>query len=338
MAETLELFGLSINQTRILFSVDKYLIQDDIEKSKTNVKQLKKEWLREWENAVLQYLRGLDSSVNSLYGLYDIHKQIDFEVKQSSSLMWYYLIILEASIFSGYTPLDKDSKKYKKLKYQDQQETLKKFVVVEDYIQPDFIDELKQEYLYNIKKIQGKEKKTIVTVFSALAVAAATAALCAAFAGPIAVALVGGQFVGLYGAALTSASLALLGGGALAAGGAGMAGGLAVIVGGGAVLGLATGGAAGSVASKALLTSPDFIVSECSKFVTVLEKVIIGIDKDKDLAKRILIDYENSILELKRMQDSLCADKSSSKDVKKISQSISYMEKTFKICDEVLNS
>lgn len=64
----------------------------------------------------------------------------------------------------------------------------------------------------------------------------------------------------------------------------------------------------------------------------------IGIDKDKDLAKRILKDYENSILELKRMQDSLCADKSSSKDVKKISQSISYMEKTLKICDEVLNS
>ena len=54
----------------------------------------------------------------------------------------------------------------------------------------------------------------------------------------IAVALVGSNFAGLHGAALTSACLAYLGGGAIAVGGLGMAGGTAAIVGGGAVLGL----------------------------------------------------------------------------------------------------
>lgn len=64
----------------------------------------------------------------------------------------------------------------------------------------------------------------------AIALATVVGALCFSFAGPIAVALVGSHFAGLYGAAPTNACLALLGGGALATGGAGMAGGTAVIV------------------------------------------------------------------------------------------------------------
>lgn len=62
----------------------------------------------------------------------------------------------------------------------------------------------------------------------------------------IAVTLVGSNFAGLSGAALTSACLAYVGGGAIAAGGLGMSGGIATIVGGGAILGLGVGAGVGS--------------------------------------------------------------------------------------------
>ncbi len=41
MAETLELFGFTLNQTRILFSIDQYLVETDIEGSKADKLTLK---------------------------------------------------------------------------------------------------------------------------------------------------------------------------------------------------------------------------------------------------------------------------------------------------------
>lgn len=68
-----------------------------------------------------------------------------------------------------------------------------------------------------------------------LQIAIVTIATAGAFAPAIAVALVGSNFSGLSGAALTGACLAYLRGGAIAFGGAGMAGGTIAIVGGGAI-------------------------------------------------------------------------------------------------------
>lgn len=328
MAETLELFGLTLNQTRILFSIDKYLVETDIEGSKADKKKIKREWLREWQSAILAYLKGIDETVDSLYGLYDIHEQVKAEKENTESMTWYYMIVLESSIFSAYTPLNEDIKKYKTLKYSNQIETVKNLVKVDGYIEPDYVEEMRSEYMQNAKKLQGKGNKTIVALFSAVAVAAAAAALCAVFAGPIAVALVGGQFAGLYGAALTSASLALLGGGAIAAGGAGMFGGFAVIVGGGAVLGLAAGG----VLSNALLSSPKYIVSECAKFQTVIKKVIVGCLQDISLAKNILEEYNKEIDKLEENLKNARGEKDQKNDLKKIRQSITYMKTTRDDC------
>ena len=332
MAENLELFGLSVNQTRILFSIDKYLVETDIEKSKADKKMLKREWLRVWESSILDYLKRLDEKVDSLYGLYDIHEQVKAEKEKTNLLSWYYMIVLETSVFAAYTPLDKDIKKYRGLKYGNQIETVKNLIAVDGYIESKYVEEIRSEYVQNTKKLQGKGNKTIVAIFSAIAVAAAAAALCAAFAGPIAVALVGGQFTGLYGAALTSASLALLGGGALAAGGAGMAGGAAVIVGGGAILGMAAGGATGGVLSNALLSSPEYIISECAKFKTVIKRVLVEYIGDVPQAKRILDEYSKEITKLETELDSLQNNKEQKADLKKIKQSLKYMKTTYEDC------
>jgi hypothetical protein len=68
-------------------------------------------------------------------------------------------------------------------------------------------------------------------------------------AGPAIAGAIGTTFLGLHGAAATSAGLAFLGGGSLAAGGLGMAGGLGVLT----VVGAGVGGAAGAYLGNAYL-------------------------------------------------------------------------------------
>ena len=68
-----------------------------------------------------------------------------------------------------------------------------------------------------------------------------------ALAPSIDVTLVGSNFAGLSGAALTSPCLAYLGGGGVAIGGFEMAGGTMAIVGGSAILGLGLGADVGGV-------------------------------------------------------------------------------------------
>ena len=112
-----------------------------------------------------------------------------------------------------------------------------------------------------------------MTAVAGTAVVAGGAAF--AFAPAIAVALAGGAFPGLYGAALTNASLAFFGGGSLAAGGLGMAGGSAVIAGGGALLGLTGSGTVAGLAAAGFI--PDELqVSYLAKILTYSRDVFIN--------------------------------------------------------------
>lgn len=325
-ADAMDIFGLTVNQSRLLFSIEKYLVSKDIDKSK-NDKDKKSEWLVKWEKSILEYLHLEDEKVDSLYGLYDIHKQIAEEKSKTDNLTWYYLDIFEAVLFHAYSPIDKNIKEYKNLKYKDQIDDIKEMVIVEGLIDVSFIDDIKDAYDKAVKSISGNNKKAFAIV-PAIAMTVAVAALCSAFAGPIAVMLVGSNFAGLSGAALTSASLAMLGGGALAAGGAGMAGGTAVIVGGGALLGFATGGTA-SVAGITLLSSPEYAVSECAKIEVVILEILNKVQNDKDAAFLALKRFEDSIGALSEYMNDLNPKiKKEKTEIQKLKKSILYMKNT----------
>ena len=325
-ADAMDIFGLTVNQSRLLFSIEKYLVSKDIDKSK-NDKDKKSEWLVKWEKSILEYLHLEDEKVDSLYGLYDIHKQIAEEKSKTDNLTWYYLIIFEAVLFHAYSPIDKNVKEYKNLKYKNQIDDIKDMVSVEGLIDISFVDEIKEKYDPAVKNISGNNKKAFAIV-PAIALTVAVAALCSAFAGPIAVMLVGSNFAGLSGAALTSASLAMLGGGALAAGGAGMAGGTAVIVGGGALLGFATGGTA-SVAGITLLSSPEYAVSECAKIEVVILEILNKVQNDKDAAFLVLKRFEDSIGALSEYMNDLDPRIKKEKfERQKLKKSILYMKNT----------
>ena len=332
-ADAMEIFGLTVNQSRLLFSIEKYLVSKDIDKSNKD-QDKKREWLEKWEKSILEYMHIEDAKVDSLYGLYDIHQQIAEEKSKTENLTWYYLIIFESVLFHAYSPIDKNVKEYKNLKYKDQIEDIKDMVSVEGLIDASFVDEIKEKYDKTVKDISGNNKKAFALV-PAIALTVAVAALCSAFAEPIAVMLVGGNFAGLSGAALTSASLAMLGGGALAAGGAGMAGGTAVIVGGGALLGLATGCTA-SVAGMTLLSSPEYTVSECAKIETTIRDILINRVEDIDGARAVLLRFRDAIAALSDQVNVLEKQKDKRSDVKKIKKSISYMRKTAERCESYI--
>lgn len=109
-ADILSMFGLTGKQTRILFSIEKLLVLKDILNSKNDI-ELKRKWLDEWSASILDYLAKASTNIPSTFMT---RAEILEAVAQEHSLninnTWYYLIMLEATLFVPYTALGKDSK------------------------------------------------------------------------------------------------------------------------------------------------------------------------------------------------------------------------------------
>ena len=93
---------------------------------------------------------------------------------------------------------------------------------------------------------------------------------------PIEIALVGSNFAGLSGAAVTSACLAYLGGGAIAAGGAGMLGGTIAIVGGGAALGIGVGAGVGGAVGAVGIVGEKATIIQSTKLLTSIREIFLN--------------------------------------------------------------
>ena len=218
--------------------------------------ELKTEWLKEWKtymsNGYASFLQS-ENAVLNWYEKEDLLKKIE---ENNPSETWFRLVLLEAMLFEPYYPLslEKDkkgneipSKKYKNIntplagykkseedRYLEEQFSCK-------YCGKGYIKRLRKCYDKVLRELNEVLKTALTSIVITAGVTIATVATAGAFAPTIAVALVGSNFAGLSGAALTSACLAYIGGGAIAAGGLGMAGGTMAIVGGGAILGLGVG-------------------------------------------------------------------------------------------------
>ena len=143
-------------------------------------------------------------------------------------------------------------------------------------------------------------KNAIKSIFITAGVVIAAIATAGAFAPAIAVALVGSNFAGLSGAALTSACLAYLGGGAIAAGGLGMAGGTMAIVGGGAVLGLGVGaGVGGAVGAAGILGKKDMILQSAKLMVSVRE-IFLNDEHDIEYSNTVYEQYVQNIADIEK--------------------------------------
>ena len=332
--DILSMFGLNADQMVLMFSMEKLLIENEIKNSKANI-DVKLDWLKEWEESLLVYLISSTSSkYTNLLDENEIQKSIKQLLTSNINNTWYYLIMLELTLFKPYYSLGKESKLdklYSKLKYADQTEYIKELVRKNNVMDIVFIDRFKKTYSKTITRISGKSTKIVLAVVSTIAIAAIAAATAGALSGPIAVYLLGAQFVGLSGAALTSAALAMLGGGAIAFGGSGMAGGILAIVGGGALLGLAGGGTVVGAATMYIVSLPQVALTQAAKLEVVLKEIVVNAQKDIISAQTVLQNYKDQISSLSnditQMKLKVNEDK---KLIKSMEQSLSYMESAYK--------
>lgn len=313
-------FGLTIEQTEILYNLEYHKVINDIRCTKSPIgnertKLLKKDWLEEWQ----KYMTAGFSSFLQMDGAelhwYSEQELIEKVGQNEPSGTWFRLVLLEAILFEPYYPLnlekDKKGNDIPSKKYKDLQNPLAAYKKGEGdaYLDTLFTGAYYTDgYIKRLRKCYGKVQRELnemlKTALTSVAVAAGIAivviATAGAFAPAIAVALVGSNFAGLSGTALTSACLAYLGGGAVAIGGAGMAGGTMAIVGGGAALGLGVGAGVGGAVSAVGLAGKKNTIRQSSKLLVAVREIFLNDEHDLVYSNSIYEQYVRNIAEIEK--------------------------------------
>lgn len=312
--------GLSLEQTEILYNLEYYKTLNDIERTNIpitgeGVKELKTAWLQEWSKFISDGFESFTQVSGAKMHWYSMDELQQSIAGQNPNEPWYRLILLEAMLFEPYYPLgvekDKKGNDVPCKKYKHLNNTLNGFKKGEEdhflneqftgkYCESGYVKRLRKSYDKRMNEL-NEVLKTVITSLSITAVIAiVTIATAGAFAGPIAVALVGSNFAGLSGAALTSACLAYLGGGAIAAGGAGMLGGTIAIVGGGAALGIGVGaGVGGAVGSVGLIGKKNTIM-QSAKLLTSVREIFLNDEHDVEFSNSVYEQYLQNITEIEK--------------------------------------
>ncbi|MBD2299529.1 hypothetical protein [Nostoc sp. FACHB-190] len=329
-------FGLTLEQTRIMFSYQYHLVLADIEyETDYNIKSLKRQWLSQWKESTELFLK---SQINGEKD-FDFHLITNFDLLTTSAKNNFsnkqnlYVMLLEVILFKPYYPLgNSNDEKFKNLKIADEDKLtnkLKYFARTLD-VDSSLVTRFKSNYNEAIKEIKGGWNPWFIGVIGAVALA-----ILAAFFTPAIAALLAPILVpGLSGAAAVSAVLAALGGGAIAAGGLGMAGGFAVIVGGGAILGASAGVGVGALFSQ----SPDAALTQAAKLEVVM-KEILHTQQDIRKAQEIIKEQRQAIRSLEDQLDKLLLDKEkNSKKIDNLKQAIDYLKKALERNQDLLVS
>ncbi|WP_335092164.1 hypothetical protein [Nostoc sp.] len=351
MTSPMEEFGLTFEQTKILYSFQYFLIQQDVDRETDFLtKQLKRRYLNHWVKSVENFLESiatnsLETNHRYLYTDYcsfeEVFKRMKWSLNKKRPL---YSIILELSLFSLYTPFGtQEDEQFKKLKISETSRP----IILERVIF--FANELgvEREYVTRFKFNHQKWSNEIIGsnplnfLLGGLIGGAVVAVVAAAIAIPVLVPLLAPILApGLSGAAAISAVLAALGGGAMAAGGFGMAGGMTVIVGGGAILG--TG--AGTGISSLFAQSPNLAVREAAKFLVTFNDIILvqeDIIKQQIAlnARNIIKAQRNKINEIEeQILEMQMAKVNTQEEIDNLQQVIKYFRKALEISQKLLKT
>ena len=342
--------GLTIEQTEILYNLEYYKTLNDIQATKQpinkdGIKNLKYEWLEEWKAFItggFASFLGIEGATLHWYSKQELIKKIE---QNEPKKTWFRLVLLEAMLFEPYYTLgfeqDKKGNSIPSKKYQSLQiptcgysknsgDAFLDSYFDGDYYHKGYIKRLRKCYEKVVFEMKEFLKGLLPSGAITAGIAIVTIATAGALAGPIAVALVGSNFAGLSGAALTSACLAYLGGGAIAAGGAGMLGGTAVIVGGGAALGIGAGlGVGGAVGAAGLIGKQNTILQSAKLLVSVRE-IFLNDEHDTEYSDTIYEQYVQSIKDIENglTELRLKADVANGKEKKELKRQIKNAEES----------
>lgn len=347
-----EKFGLTLEQTEILYNIEFFKALNDISKTVIplggeRIVQLKNEWVNEWRDGMEKGFRGFTGRPDAVLHWYNKKELLERIAANNPTQVWFRLVLLEAMLFKPYYPLsleeDRKGNKIPSRKYRELQNPVAGYKKAEGdkffesffdgpYYRPGYVRRLRRCYDKVLKELNEVLKMALTALGITAVVTVAAVVTAGMLAGPIAVALVGSNFAGLSGAALTSACLAYIGGGAIAAGGAGILGGTVTIVGGGALLGVGVGaGVGGAVGAAGLMGKKGTILQSAKLMVSVRE---IFLNDEHDIAYsnavyeqfvRNIADMEKGLVELKLKENT--ADK---EEKKRLQQKIKNTEESVK--------
>lgn len=345
--------GLTVEQTEFLYNLEYYKILNDIKATKQpinkdGIKNLKYEWLDEWKTFITDGFAsflGIEGAMLHWYSKQELIKKIE---ENEPNKTWFRLVLLEAMLFEPYYPLgleeDKKGNSVPSKKYQSLQiptcgysknsgDAYLDSYFSGNYYHQGFIKRLRKCY----EKIVFEMKEVLKGLLIGGAITAGTAivtiATAGALAGPLAVALVGSNFAGLSGAALTNACLAYLGGGAIAAGGAGMLGGTAVIVGGGAALGIGAGLSVGGAVGAAGLIGKQNTILQSAKLLVSIREIFLNDEHDTKYSDTVYEQYVQNIKDAEKglTELRLKADVANGKEKKELKRQIKNAEESVEV-------
>lgn len=343
-------FGLSIEQTEILYNLELHKTLNDIERTvahigKEKIVSLKQEWVDEWKSymhAGFPNFIGDENAVLHWYSKRDLIEKVKMNHPEKT---WFKLVLLEAMLFEPYYPLstEKDKKgkdipcrKYKYLgmplngyNKREGDKYLEKYFD-ETFYNSGFIKRLRKCYNRVTMELKEVLKSVIISISVTAGIVIAAVVTCGALAPSIAVLLVGSQFTGLSGAALTSACLAYLGGGAIAAGGLGMAGGTAAIVGGSTLLGLGVGAGVGGTIGAVSIMGEKQVIIQSAKLMVSVREILLNEEHDINYSNTVYEQYVKNITEIEKglVELKLKADMVSNDEKKKLKQKIKNTEES----------
>lgn len=196
-------FTMNKIETRILYSLELQMIDEDIQRTKDNKEQLlKNEWKEKWIEITEQALQQ-----NKVFEKDPLKTYAALETYAASqdNLLWLYNIAVELSMFKPYFKLEEKSKKMK-LSYTKYVEEV--FCNAQNYISYKEIQKIQKSYKDYYNYLENNTLKAVGVAGGAIAVAAATGGLAFVFAPQIAVAM---YLVGIPYIAWCSTSQCIIG-------------------------------------------------------------------------------------------------------------------------------
>lgn len=343
-----EKLGLTLEQTEILYNMEYLKTVNDIQATNTplgkdKAKSLKWEWLHEWKSYMESGFEGFTQVPGAKLQWYSKEELLQRIESNNPYGTWFRLVLLEAMLFEPYyvlsTEKDKDGKDVPSKKYDSLHspvggykesigDTFLETFTTDDYYMPGYIKRLRKCHSKVLRELNEVLKTALTSLAVTAGVALAAVITAGAFAPAIAVALVGSNFAGLSGAALTSACLAYLGGGAIAAGGLGMAGGTMAIVGGGAVLGLGVGAGVGGAVGAAGMMGKKGTILQSAKLLVSVREIFLNDEHDLAYSDTIFEQYVKNIAEIEKglVELRLKADVASKEEKKQLKLEIKSAE------------
>ena len=336
----LECLSLNYEQLRVLYSLEKLILEDDIYiTEKYSSKKLKLEWAKAWVDKLIENLSIAQSEKDEFFLS---EEELGRCFQEETNGTWTFLVSMEASLFRPYYPIFGDDKDKDFKKLQNKSKYLNnRFIELQNKVKKEDIEAFTKIHKKAGATITGTKRNIVISAVGTTAVVLVSGGLAFTFAPAIATAIIGESAAGLSGAALTSYSLAAVGGGSLAAGGLGMAGGTAIITGGGAIVGMISGTGISAVTTMNLLSQDGYVLNECCKLLTFSQVVLRDKIKDYKMIETIYskIDFRVKTLERVVEEFSKQSDEMDKEQKKEIKTKVKVAKKSIKYlkrCAEAL--